>query len=542
MERIKVISRSLKTLNLLLKSTRKRMTPATTVNSNGIYEIDMSNLVPNVNSIYNVNNKRFKHNLDSTYLWHFRLAHISKKHIEKMQHDGLLKLTDDESFDKCVSCLSGKMTRKSFLHRPERVTDLLGLTHTDVCGPLRHVSRQDASYFITFTDDYSRYGYIYLLKHTHEVFETFKLTPPYTPQHNGVSERRNRTLLDMLWGCEALVKWDTPDKLQQRSVKCIFIGYPKETMGYYFYFPLENKIVVAGYAKFFMKKLLSQEVSERAGELEEIQDEDTSPSEITSKIPMKVEGFKPPQEEVIPVHRSITTHQAPECLCLNVEMQSMKDNQVRRLNDLPPDCKTIGSKWLFKKKTDMDGNVHTYKARLVANGFTQLYEVDYEEMFSHVTDIRAIRILIAIVAFYDYEIWMVNSKHGYIPMQERLDLNKTQGASTPREVMRMQNVPYASAVEAEYITASEAEMEVVWIGKFISRLGIVPIINEPIKMFCDNSAAFLIANEPRVQRGARHYHRRYLLKVHIYKNLVDPFTKALSKGKLTQHARNMRIR
>ncbi|GJZ33182.1 retrotransposon protein, putative, ty1-copia subclass [Tanacetum coccineum] len=143
--------------------------------SNGIYEIDMHNLVPNVNSIYNVSTKRAKHNLDSTYLWHCRLAHISKKRIEKLQQEGLLKSTDDESFDQCVSCLSGKMTRKSFPHRPERATDLLGIIHTDVCGPLRHVSRQGASYFITFTDDYSRYGYVYLLKHKHEVFETFKV-------------------------------------------------------------------------------------------------------------------------------------------------------------------------------------------------------------------------------------------------------------------------------------------------------------------------------------------------------------------------------
>ncbi|GKB83333.1 retrotransposon protein, putative, ty1-copia subclass [Tanacetum coccineum] len=208
--------------------------------SNGIYEIDMHNLVPNVNSIYNVSTKRAKHNLDSTYLWHCRLAHISKKRIEKLQQEGLLKSTDDESFDQCVSCLSGKMTRKSFPHRPERATDLLGIIHTDVCGPLRHVSRQGASYFITFTDDYSRYGYVYLLKRKHKVFETFKvfknevenqlgktikalrsdrggeyisqefkdylkacrivqqLTPPYTPQHNAVSKRRNHTLLDMV--------------------------------------------------------------------------------------------------------------------------------------------------------------------------------------------------------------------------------------------------------------------------------------------------------------------------------------------------------
>nr|GEW78166.1 hypothetical protein [Tanacetum cinerariifolium] len=210
------------------------------ISTNGIYEIDMINRVPNVNSIYTVSNKRARHNLDSTYLWHCRLAHISKKHIEKMQHDMLFKSTDEESFDKCVSCLSVKMTKKPFPHRTERATSLLEIIHTDVCGPLRHVSRQGASYFITFTNDYSHYGYVYLLKHKHEVLETFKvfknemenqlgktikalrldrrgeyiiqefkdylkacgivkqLTPLYTSQHNRVFERRNRTLLDMV--------------------------------------------------------------------------------------------------------------------------------------------------------------------------------------------------------------------------------------------------------------------------------------------------------------------------------------------------------
>ncbi|GJU86480.1 retrotransposon protein, putative, ty1-copia subclass [Tanacetum coccineum] len=141
----------------------------------GIYKIDMLNLVLNVNSIYNVSNKRANHNLDSTYLWHCRIAHISKKRIKKLQHDGILKSMDDESFDQCVSSLSGKMTRKLFSHHTERATDLLRLIHTDVCGLRRHVSRHGASYFITFTDDYSRYGYVYLLKHKHEVFETFKV-------------------------------------------------------------------------------------------------------------------------------------------------------------------------------------------------------------------------------------------------------------------------------------------------------------------------------------------------------------------------------
>nr|GEW95980.1 putative retrotransposon Ty1-copia subclass protein [Tanacetum cinerariifolium] len=89
---------------------------------------------------------------------------------------------------------------------------------------------------------------------------------------------------------------------------------------------------------------------------------------------------------------------------MNVQMQSMKDNEFWVLVELPPNGKTVGSKWLFKKKTDMNGVVHTYKPRLAAKGYTQTPEIDYEETFSPVADIRAIRILIAIAAYYDYEI------------------------------------------------------------------------------------------------------------------------------------------
>nr|GFA95376.1 putative retrotransposon Ty1-copia subclass protein [Tanacetum cinerariifolium] len=142
-------------------------------------------------------------------------------------------------------------------------------------------------------------------------------------------------------------------------------------------------------------------------------------------------------------------------------------------------------KWLFKKKTNMDGVVHTYKARLVAKGYTQTSGIDYEKTFSPVADIRAIRILIAITVFYDYEIWqmdvktaflngylfeevymeqpdgfvnskypnrvcklkrsiyglkyhMENSKRGSIPMKDKLRLSKSQGASTPAELKCMQ--------------------------------------------------------------------------------------------------------
>ncbi|GJS86476.1 zinc finger BED domain-containing protein RICESLEEPER 2 [Tanacetum coccineum] len=67
--------------------------------------------------------------LDSALLWHCRLRHISKKCIEKLQHDGLLNSTDLKAFEKRVPCMSGKMARKPYTHQVERAKDLLGLNH-----------------------------------------------------------------------------------------------------------------------------------------------------------------------------------------------------------------------------------------------------------------------------------------------------------------------------------------------------------------------------------------------------------------------------
>nr|GEV86776.1 retrotransposon protein, putative, Ty1-copia subclass [Tanacetum cinerariifolium] len=119
---------------------------------------------------------------------------------------------------------------------------------------------------------------------------------------------------------------------------------------------------------------------------------------------------------------------------MNVEMQSIKDNEVWVLVELPPNGKTVGSKWLFKKKTDMDGNVHIYKARLVAKGFTQTPGIDYEETFSLVADIRAIRILIAIAAYYDYEIWQIDVKTAFLNgyLNAELYMEQPKGFVNPK--------------------------------------------------------------------------------------------------------------
>nr|GEY74369.1 hypothetical protein [Tanacetum cinerariifolium] len=480
----------------------------------GIFKIDMSCSNTNDSSMYAISNKRAKINLDYSLLWHCRLGHISKKRIEKLQHDGLINSIDIESLEKCVSCLSGKMARKPYSHQVERAKDLLGLIHTDVCGPFRIVSRQGANYFVTFIDDFSRYGYVYLLKHKHEVFETFKVFQKEVENQLGKTikslrsdhgERINQTLLDMVrsmmskttlpksfwdyaletdarilnmvptkkvektpyeiwhgqapklsylkvWGCETLVKRDTltkPNKLDPRSFMCIFVGYPKETMGYSFYNPSKNKVFVARNAVFFKNVLIDLKASRNVEDLELIQEEDTNPSLDTSLDHEEDDQeINEPQSDINHIRRFTRIRRPTDRLCLyidaeehelgdlgepanykaalldpeskkwldamNVEIQSMKDYDVWVLAELPPNARTISSKWLFKKKTDMDCAVYVFKACLVAKGFTQTYGVDYKEIFFPVADIRAIWILIAIAAYYDYEMWQMDVKTAFL--------------------------------------------------------------------------------------------------------------------------------
>ncbi|GKF40564.1 retrotransposon protein, putative, ty1-copia subclass, partial [Tanacetum coccineum] len=191
--------------------------------------------------------------------------------MDKLQRDRILQSTHGESLEKYKSCISRKMAHKPFPHKVERAKDLLGIIHTDVCGPFRTVSREGASYFITFTDDFSRYGYVYLMKHKYAVFKTFEVLQNEVENRLGKKIKAIRSdrggeyltrILNMVltkkvertpyeiwhgkapklsylrvWGCKALVKRDTHDKLDPKSIKCIFVGYPKETMGYYFYYP-----------------------------------------------------------------------------------------------------------------------------------------------------------------------------------------------------------------------------------------------------------------------------------------------------------------
>jgi hypothetical protein len=139
---------------------------------NGLF---LLNLNSNETHIHNVNANRIKLNDDiAAYMWHCCLGHIGVKCMKKLHSDGLLESLDYESFETCEPCLMVKMTRTSFFGSMERVTDLLEIIHTDVCGPMSVPARGGYCYFVTFTDDLSIYGYIYLMKHKSETFENFK--------------------------------------------------------------------------------------------------------------------------------------------------------------------------------------------------------------------------------------------------------------------------------------------------------------------------------------------------------------------------------
>ena len=110
--------------------------------------------------------------VSNIYLWHCRLGHVNKNRINRLTQEKILKVSDCESLPICKSCLLEKITKSPFTEKDERASEVLSLIHTDVCGPMNTNTRDGYYYFIT--DDLSRYGHVYLVKHKSESFKIFK--------------------------------------------------------------------------------------------------------------------------------------------------------------------------------------------------------------------------------------------------------------------------------------------------------------------------------------------------------------------------------
>src|SRR3954464_2067313 len=120
-------------------------------------------------------------------------------------------------------------------------------------------------------------------------------------------------------------------------------------------------------------------------------------------------------------------------------MESMYENQVWNLVELPHDRKGVENKCIFKRKTDVDGNVTVYKDRLVAKGFRQIQGVDYDETFSPVAKLKSVRIRLAIAAYYDYEIWQMDVKMAFLngDIDEELYMMQPKGFVDPKDANKV---------------------------------------------------------------------------------------------------------
>ncbi|RVW93240.1 Retrovirus-related Pol polyprotein from transposon TNT 1-94 [Vitis vinifera] len=246
---------------------------------------------------------------------------------------GCLSCRKPSDAERCIYVGDGKQTKTKKLG-VNRATDVLELIHTDICGPYPTASWNGQQYFITFIDDYSRYGYLFLIhekSQSLDVFKTFKAEVELqlnkriksvrsdrggeyygrydgsgSPSMNGVAERRNRTLKDMvrsmishstlpeklwgealktaayilnrvltkaaaktpyelwtgrkpslkhfhIWGCPAEARPYKPHekKLDSKTVSSYFIGYAERSRGFKFYDPAIRSIFETGTATFF---------------------------------------------------------------------------------------------------------------------------------------------------------------------------------------------------------------------------------------------------------------------------------------------------
>ncbi|GJR61978.1 retrotransposon protein, putative, ty1-copia subclass [Tanacetum coccineum] len=182
------------------------------------------------------------------------------------------------------------------------------------------------------------------------------------------------------------------------------------------------------------------------------------------------------------------------------ESQSMYDNQVWNLVETTPGLKTVGCKWIFKKKPDMDGKVYTYKARLVAKGYTQTYGIDYEDTFSPVAKIKSIRIMLAISAFHDYEMWHMDVKTTFLNGKLIEDVFMAQ----PKDDSRSQS-GWVLLLNGELVT---------WKSQSILKENII-LLEE----------GHMIVKDIRSED-----------------NPADPFTKALAKSRHDEHARSIGLK
>ena len=110
---------------------------------------------------------------NSSFVWHARLGHIRQERMARLAREGLIGNLAKVTLPTCEHCLVRKSKRKPF-GEATRASFPLQLIHSDICSPMNVRARHGGSYFITFIDDFTRYGHVYLNSHKSEALNYFR--------------------------------------------------------------------------------------------------------------------------------------------------------------------------------------------------------------------------------------------------------------------------------------------------------------------------------------------------------------------------------
>ncbi|RVW95066.1 Retrovirus-related Pol polyprotein from transposon RE1 [Vitis vinifera] len=418
----------------------------------------------------------FSSTVSNAELWNRRLGHFHHVGLLYMQKQNLVKgvpLLEDKLAD-CVACQYGKQTRRPFPQTAWRAMHKLQLVHTDVGGPQKTPSLNGSKYYIAFIDDYTRFCWIYFLKsksevanvfwkykawvenqsscrmqkirsdngkeYTNEIFDKFceeagiehQLTTPYTPQQNGVSERKNRSIMEMT-KC-MLHEKELPkklDKLDKKAEPGVFIGYSNSSKAYRIFQPQNGKILVSRDVKFMENRQWNWEesIKMQLPKVPQYFDEDIddvpvrgirSLSDVYERNNVAV--FEPAEfEEAEKDDKWIEA--------MKEELRMIEKNDTWELVDRPQHRKVIGVKWVYRTKLNADGSVNKYKARLVVKGYSQVFGVDFSETFAPVARLDTIRMLLALTAQKGWKTYQLDVKFAFLNgyLQEEIYVKQPKG-------------------------------------------------------------------------------------------------------------------
>ncbi|CAL8993818.1 unnamed protein product, partial [Prunus brigantina] len=430
---------------------------------------------------------------ESTWCWHRRFGHLNMQSLKLLQQQGLVYgLPEIGKADRiCQDCAIGKSHREAFSkEKTWRASVPLELVHSDVCGPMQTTSIGGNKYFLTFIDDCTRMCWVYFMQFKSEVFNIFKkfkamvelqsgykikklrsdrggeytstdflqfceeiglerqLTVAYSPQQNGVAERKNRTIVEMsktmmkekklpynFWGeavntavyiqnrsptkalenvtpfeafsgrkpgikhmrvfgsvCFCHVPSQLRSKLEDAAVKCIFVGYGKCEKGYRVYNLQTNKITTSR-SVIFDENSLSTPVK-----LRDI-------TEIYARCNMSI---------IEPENFAEASKDTAWKKAMEIEMEMIEKNETWELVDRPSAKPVIGVKWVYKTKLNLDGSIQKHKARLVVKGYAQKPGIDFNETFAPVARLDTIRTLIALAAQNGWKLYQLDVKSAFL--------------------------------------------------------------------------------------------------------------------------------